>query len=93
MGAMDSLFGTINWGGVLSSTMSWVGIILFIISIGLLLQFTLLPGLVQKKLIQSLNESGFSEAQVKVKSVTYWGAELENLNIGLEKKFHIIGMY
>ncbi len=24
-----------------------------------------------------------------MKSVTYWGAELENLNIGLEKKFQI----
>ena len=64
-------------------------IILFIISAGLILQFTLLPGLVQEKIIRALNESGFSDAQVKVKSVTYWGAELENLNIGLEKKFHI----
>jgi hypothetical protein len=64
-------------------------IVLFILSAGLIVQYTLLPGLVQKKLIQSLNKSGFSDAQVKVKSVTYWGAELENLNIGLEKKFQI----
>jgi len=64
-------------------------IVLFILSAGLIVQYTLLPGLVQKKLIQSLNKSGFSDAQLKVKSVTYWGAELENLNIGLEKKFQI----
>jgi len=64
-------------------------IILFIIAVVFILQFTLLPGLVQKKIIRSLNKNGFSDAQVKVKSVTYWSAELENLNIGLEKKFHI----
>ena len=64
-------------------------IILFVIASGLILQFTLLPGLVQKKIIRALNKSGLSEAQVKVKSVTYWGADLENLNIGLEKKFQI----
>ena len=64
-------------------------IVLFILSAGLIVQYTLLPGLVQKKLIQSLNKSGFSDAQVKVKSVTYWGADLEDLNIGLEKKFQI----
>jgi len=59
------------------------------ISAGLIVQFTLLPGLVQKEIIRSLNKSGFSDAQVKVKSVTYWGADLENLNIGLEKKIQI----
>ena len=64
-------------------------IILFIISAGLILQYTLLPGFVQKEIIRALNKSGLSDAQVKVQSVTYWGAELENLNIGLEKKFHI----
>jgi hypothetical protein len=64
-------------------------IILFIISAGLILQHTLLPGFVQKEIIRALNKSGLSDAQVKVKSVTYWGAELENLNIGLGKKFHI----
>ena len=64
-------------------------LLLFSIFAGFILQFTVLPGLVQKKIIRSLNESGFSDAQVKVKSVTYWGAELENLNIGLEKKFKI----
>jgi hypothetical protein len=64
-------------------------IILLIISAGFIVQLTLLPGLVQKEIIRALNKSGFSDAQVKVKSVTYWGADLENLNIGLEKKFQI----
>jgi uncharacterized membrane protein len=66
-----------------------IALLLFIISAGFILRFTVLPGLVQKKIIRSLNEGGFSNAQVKVKSVTYWGAELENLNICLEKKFNI----
>ncbi|HJX30600.1 MAG TPA: hypothetical protein VJ624_01980, partial [Thermodesulfobacteriota bacterium] len=70
-------------------TIITTAIILFIISAGLILQYTLLPGFVQKEIIRALNKSGLSDAQVKVKSVTYWGAELENLNIGLGKKFHI----
>jgi len=64
-------------------------IFLFIISAGLILQFAFLPGLVQKKIIDELTKSGFLNAQVKVKSVTYRSAELENLNIGMEKKFQI----
>ncbi|WAC07721.1 MAG: YdbH domain-containing protein [Thermodesulfobacteriota bacterium] len=63
--------------------------LLFIFSVAFFLQVTLLPGLVQKKIISELNKSGIADARVKVKSVTYRSAELENLNIGLEKKFHI----
>src|SRR5512137_2537731 len=64
-------------------------IIFFIISAVVILQYTVLPGLVQKRIIAELNKSGFPNPQVKVKSVTCRSAELENLNIGLEKKFHI----
>ena len=64
-------------------------IIFFIISAVFIVQYTVLPGLIQKKIISELIKSGFPHAQVKVKSVTCRSAELENLNIGLEKKFHI----
>jgi hypothetical protein len=61
-----------------AKTFSYCRCVTFIpVSAGTILQFTFLPGLVQKKIIAELNKSGFPDVQVKVKSVTYRNAELE----------------
>ncbi len=64
-------------------------ILIFLFSVGLLLQITILPVLIQGKILSALKKSGFTNANVKVRSVSYWGAVLKNLNIGLEKQFQL----
>lgn len=66
-----------------------IAIILIIICAATVVQITLLPGLVQKEIVATLRKSGLPNTGLTVKSVTWRGAELENVHIGFEKELQI----
>lgn len=55
----------------------------------IVIQFTVLPKLIERALILGLRESGFTVVSVKMHRVTYWRAVLQDLVIGKEGAIHV----